>query len=228
MPYGVKLNMSESKRMKDCEKNSRQLPAYLDYILHGIQFSGQENVENHLALCSACTQEYTDLLGMVLRNWMEPLLEQTMEGEPGSEDPDLLIEINRHWLEICNLFIEKTGAAEALSHLGILYELKGDNEQAVSYHMEALKRALNYVAIAASFVQLYKLGDTIRIIMFDEAFDKMDDNRISAMMDFLNSQKFQIILATPPAKLEVIGEKIDTILMAMREGTNSIIEEYDL
>lgn len=85
-----------------------------------------------------------------------------------------------------------------------------------------------YVAIAASFVQLYKMGDTIRIIMFDEAFDKMDDNRISSMMDFLNSQNFQIILATPPSKLEVIGEKVDTILMAMREGTNSIIEEYDL
>lgn len=85
-----------------------------------------------------------------------------------------------------------------------------------------------YVAIAASFVQLYKLGDTIRIIMFDEAFDKMDDNRISSMMDFLNSQNFQIILATPPAKLEVIGEKVDTILMAMREGTTSIIEEYYL
>ncbi len=64
--------------------------------------------------------------------------------------------------------------------------------------------------------------------MFDEAFDKMDDNRISSMMDFLNKQNFQIILATPPAKLEVIGEKVDTILMTMREGANSIIEEYDL
>ena len=85
-----------------------------------------------------------------------------------------------------------------------------------------------YVAIAASFVQLYKLGDTIRIIMFDEAFDKMDDNRIASMMDFLNSQNFQIILATPPSKLEVIGEKVDTILMAMREGANCIIEEYNL
>lgn len=85
-----------------------------------------------------------------------------------------------------------------------------------------------YVAIAASFVQLYKLGDTIRIIMLDEAFDKMDDNRISSMMDFFNSQNFQIILATPPAKIEIIGEKVDTILMAMREGTTSIIEEYDL
>ena len=85
-----------------------------------------------------------------------------------------------------------------------------------------------YVAIAASFVQLYRLGDTIRIIMLDEAFDKMDDNRISAMMDFFNSQNFQIILATPPAKIEIIGEKVDTILMAMREGITSMIEEYDL
>jgi len=85
-----------------------------------------------------------------------------------------------------------------------------------------------YVAIAASFVQLYKLGDTIRIIMLDEAFDKMDDNRISSMMDFFNSQSFQIILATPPAKIEIIGEKVDTILMAMRDGTTSIVEEYDL
>lgn len=85
-----------------------------------------------------------------------------------------------------------------------------------------------YVAIAASFVQLYRLGDTIRIIMLDEAFDKMDDNRISAMMDFFNSQNFQIILATPPAKIEIIGEKVDTILMAMRDGATSIIEEYDL
>ena len=64
--------------------------------------------------------------------------------------------------------------------------------------------------------------------MLDEAFDKMDDNRIAAMMDFLNTQQFQIILATPPAKLEVIGEKVDTILMAMREGTTSIVEEYYL
>jgi uncharacterized protein YPO0396 len=85
-----------------------------------------------------------------------------------------------------------------------------------------------YVAIAASFVQLYKLSDTIRIIMLDEAFDKMDDNRISAMMDFFNSQKFQIILATPPSKIEIIGEKVDTILMVMRDGATSIIEEYDL
>ncbi|MHB1454273.1 MAG: ATP-binding protein [Saccharofermentanales bacterium] len=85
-----------------------------------------------------------------------------------------------------------------------------------------------YVAIAASFVQLYKHGDTIRIILFDEAFDKMDDNRIDSMMDFLRGQNLQMIIATPPAKMEIIGEKVDTILMAIREGTQSSIEEFNL
>ena len=121
----------------------------------------------------------------------------------------------RNYLDYDILVDSKTGSQQRFSKI---YGEKSGGETQTPF----------YVAIAASFVQLYKSGDTIRIVMFDEAFDKMDDNRISAMMDFLNSQGFQIILAAPPAKLEVIGEKVDTILMTMREGSNSIIEEYYL
>lgn len=121
----------------------------------------------------------------------------------------------RNYLDYDILVESKTGSQQRFSKI---YGEKSGGETQTPF----------YVAIAASFVQLYKSGDTIRIVMFDEAFDKMDDNRISAMMDFLNSQGFQIILAAPPAKLEVIGEKVDTILMTMREGSNSIIEEYYL
>ncbi len=85
-----------------------------------------------------------------------------------------------------------------------------------------------YVSIAASFAQLYGQEDTIRIIMLDEAFDKMDDNRIEAMMDFFNSQQFQIICATPSSKMEIIGEKVDTILFTMREGSFVSVERHYL
>ena len=85
-----------------------------------------------------------------------------------------------------------------------------------------------YVAIAASFAQMYSVGETIRIIMLDEAFDKMDDDRIENMMKFLRSQNFQIILATPPAKIETIGVHVDTVLVTYRNGYSSIVEEYDL
>ena len=85
-----------------------------------------------------------------------------------------------------------------------------------------------YVAIAASFVQMYSLGESIRIIMLDEAFDKMDDERIASMMKFFKDQKFQAILATPPAKMEIIGEYVDDIFVVYREGYNSFIEAYAL
>ncbi len=83
-----------------------------------------------------------------------------------------------------------------------------------------------YVAIAASFSQIYSYGESIRIIMLDEAFDKMDDDRIASMMGFFKSQKFQVILATPPAKMEIVGEYVDTILMTYRQGYASTVEEY--
>lgn len=84
-----------------------------------------------------------------------------------------------------------------------------------------------YVAIAASFAQLYN-ADTIRLIVLDEAFDKMDDERIESMMKFFNSMGFQIILGTPPGKIEIIGEYVDEVLMAYRAGDHSITEEYVL
>lgn len=85
-----------------------------------------------------------------------------------------------------------------------------------------------YVAIAASFYQLYRYGNSIRIMLLDEAFDKMDDERIQSMMEFFNGLGLQVILATPPAKIEVIGEQVGTVLTAIRVGQSSIVEEYDL
>lgn len=84
-----------------------------------------------------------------------------------------------------------------------------------------------YVAIAASFYQLYRYGNSVRLMLLDEAFDKMDDERIASMMDFFNGLNLQVIMATPPAKIEVIGEKVQTVLAAIRVGQNSIVEEYD-
>ena len=85
-----------------------------------------------------------------------------------------------------------------------------------------------YVAIAASFYQLYRYGNSIRIMLLDEAFDKMDDERFQSMMEFFNGLGLQVILATPPAKIEVIGEQVGTVLTAIRVGASSIVEEYDL
>lgn len=104
----------------------------------------------------------------------------------------------------------------SVQHFSDIYAEKSGSETQVPY----------YVAIAASFYQLYRYGNSVRIMLLDEAFDKMDDERISSMLDFFKGLDLQVIMATPPAKIEVIGEKVDTILTAIRVGQNSIIEEY--
>ena len=84
-----------------------------------------------------------------------------------------------------------------------------------------------YVAIAASFVQLYSIGETIRVIMLDEAFDKMDEERIESMLNFFKAQDLQIILAAPTSRLELIGEQADNIIMIYTDGAhNSFAEEF--
>ncbi|MDE6678059.1 MAG: hypothetical protein K2K02_03365, partial [Ruminococcus sp.] len=75
-----------------------------------------------------------------------------------------------------------------------------------------------YVAISASFAQLYNTNETVRIVMLDEAFDKMDEERIKSMINFFKSQDFQVILAVPTSRLELIGEQVDNIVMVYSDS----------
>lgn len=82
-----------------------------------------------------------------------------------------------------------------------------------------------YVAITASFIQLYSIGETIRIIILDEAFDKMDEERIKQMISFFKSENFQVILAAPTSRLELIGEQSDNIIMIYTDGSHNSFTE---
>nr|HPJ24047.1 SbcC/MukB-like Walker B domain-containing protein [Bacillota bacterium] len=84
-----------------------------------------------------------------------------------------------------------------------------------------------YVATLASFVRLFeqaksgRMHDSIGLIIFDEVFDKMDTSRIKAMMEFVRQLPVQIILATPPQKMEVLSKYTDTTVVTLREGRNA-------
>ena len=88
-----------------------------------------------------------------------------------------------------------------------------------------------YVAIAASFVQLYDSGlheDKLGSILLDEAFDKMDENRIESMMEFLNKLDLQLIIAAPPQKIESIGPYMGTTLVVSKEDNFSWVEAFSI
>jgi len=81
-----------------------------------------------------------------------------------------------------------------------------------------------YVATLASFVRLFQqaqrgnVHDVIGLIIFDEVFDKMDTSRIKSMMEFIKRLPVQIILATPPQKMEVLSKFTDTTVVTLRDG----------
>ena len=83
-----------------------------------------------------------------------------------------------------------------------------------------------YVAMAASFYILYQHNGAVRLILFDEAFEKMDESRIGTMMQFFKSLNLQTVLVTPPEKIESIGNHVDSVLAVCRENDASYVMDY--
>lgn len=86
-----------------------------------------------------------------------------------------------------------------------------------------------YVTVAASFVQLYKNnigGEAIGLVMFDEAFNNMDDERIGGVLEFLRRLPLQIIIAAPPDKIQYISPFVEETLLVMTDEKISYVERY--
>ena len=89
-----------------------------------------------------------------------------------------------------------------------------------------------YVAVLASFAQLYRSGrdkttKTSRLIIFDEAFSKMDSERIVKSVELLRKFKFQAILSAPPDKIDDIAGLVDRNICVHRDGTKISIGNFD-
>ena len=86
-----------------------------------------------------------------------------------------------------------------------------------------------YVTVAASFVQLYRNnigGEAIGLVMFDEAFNNMDDERIGGVLEFLRRLPLQILIAAPPDKIQYISPYVEETLLVMTDDRVSFVENY--
>lgn len=86
-----------------------------------------------------------------------------------------------------------------------------------------------YVIIAASFEQLInprRKGMSGCLVLFDEAFNNMDENRIEAMMTFYNELNIQLIIAVPPARMINIINHVETTLAVVRDGHQAHVNTF--
>ena len=86
-----------------------------------------------------------------------------------------------------------------------------------------------YIVIAASFQQLLtknKRVDSGCIVLFDEAFNNMDESRIDAMMKFYNSLSIQLLIAVPPQRVSNIINYVNTSLVIVKDNDYAIVETF--
>ena len=81
-----------------------------------------------------------------------------------------------------------------------------------------------YIAVLASFAQLYQVNNlsplasnTVRLVVFDEAFNKMDSDRIIESVRLLRKMGLQAIICTPPDKLPDIMPLADKTLLVLKD-----------
>jgi uncharacterized protein YPO0396 len=81
-----------------------------------------------------------------------------------------------------------------------------------------------YIAILASFAQIYRvrdvtgLGNTMRLIIFDEAFNKMDSDRIVESIRLFREFGLQAVFSTPPDKIQDIMPEADRTFWAENDN----------
>jgi energy-coupling factor transporter ATP-binding protein EcfA2 len=90
-----------------------------------------------------------------------------------------------------------------------------------------------YIAILASFAQIYrskvKDSDCCPLVIFDEAFSKMDGARIKESVGLLRSFNLQAIVSTPPEKISDVAQEVDLVLVTIRDGkkNRSYVDHYE-
>ncbi|MGO5009766.1 type I Wadjet antiplasmid transformation system protein JetC [Bacillus wiedmannii] len=75
-----------------------------------------------------------------------------------------------------------------------------------------------YIAILASFQHLYRNKNTIRLVVFDEAFNKMDEERIQISLRLIKQLDLQLIAAVPDEKMAHMAAEADTAIIINRVG----------
>ncbi len=84
-----------------------------------------------------------------------------------------------------------------------------------------------YIAILASLMKVYRMNEnanSLRLVVFDEAFDKIDTSRIEEFVTMLKSTGFQCIVSAPNDKTAYIAPLVNRtwVVMKPNEMTSQI------
>ena len=87
-----------------------------------------------------------------------------------------------------------------------------------------------YVIMAASFEQVIRNRNQNEdfgcVVIFDEAFNNMDEQRIQEMIKFYNEREIQTFIAVPPSRASTIIPYVNTRLLVIKQNQHSFVEGF--
>ena len=89
-----------------------------------------------------------------------------------------------------------------------------------------------YIAVLASFAHIYRTrmhgyNETMRLIVFDEAFNKMDHQRIQESIKLAKKLGLQLIISAPTEKVADIAPLVDRTLCVVRIKSQTSVRHFD-
>lgn len=88
-----------------------------------------------------------------------------------------------------------------------------------------------YISMLASFSQVCRISmkknNTIRVIILDEAFSKMDGERIKECIRLLRRFELQAIFSAPSEKIAEIAPMVDRNIVVFKDTDHSFVKYYD-
>lgn len=83
-----------------------------------------------------------------------------------------------------------------------------------------------YIAILASFHHLYS-NKSSRLVVFDEAFNKMDEQRIQSSLRLIKQMGLQLIAAVPDEKMQHMAPEVTTTLFVSKHNYQCFVDMID-
>ena len=89
-----------------------------------------------------------------------------------------------------------------------------------------------YISVLASFAQMYRVrqsgtDNTLRLIVFDEAYSKMDHQRIRESIRLIRELGLQVIVSAPTEKLTDIAPFVDRTLIVTRIKSQTKVVPFE-
>lgn len=81
-----------------------------------------------------------------------------------------------------------------------------------------------YISILASFYHLYRSNNSMRLVVFDEAFNKMDEERIQTSLKLIKQLNLQLIAAVPDEKMQHMAGEVDTTIIVNRHNQTCFVD----